>query len=230
MVSAIAADADGRMLAVAETKLDEYRRGRVRLFPLGADGKPGDPVVLDTSDLRPVTRLEFSADGRTLAGASDRLAVLWELAGTGGALVPMSRSVLAGHAGTITDLAFDPPGRFLYTTSSDETVRVWSLATRETIHQFAPQYGTIQALALADHGRRIITGGDDKTAVVVENLADIGPARDKACSDDGRRSLTDAEATRVLRAVAAVDRLSFVPIVTRERLQSPIECPPRASE
>ena len=228
VVNAVAVSDDGTRLAVAETSLDDYFRGRVRLFPLGADGRAGVPAELDTADLRPLTRLVFTADGHTLAGASDRLAVVWSLAG--GDFPPRaSRSVLPGHDGTITDLAFDPAGHFLYTTSSDESVRVWSLATDETIHAFSPQYGTIQAIALADHGRRVVTGGDDSTAMVVENLADIGPARDKACAGaDDRRALNSGEVGRILDRIAAVDIdwLGFLPIVTRDQLVSPIECPP----
>ena len=175
-VVAVAVSADGTRLAVAETDLARYRKGRVRLFELGPDGAGRDPVTLDIADLRPVTRLAFAADGRTLAGASDRLAVVWHLPAGGTPDAP-SRGVLSGHDGTITDLAFDTAGRFLYTTSSDETVRVWSLATEETIHTISPLYGTIQAIALADGGTRIIVGGNATAAVLGIRRCRTGPHR-----------------------------------------------------
>ena len=227
-VAAVAVTTDGTRLAVAETDLARYRKGRVRVFDLGPGGAAREPLTLDIADLRPVTRLVFADDGRTLAGASDRLAVVWHLP-AGGAPDEPSRSVLSGHDGTITELAFDPAGRFLYTTSSDETVRVWSLATEETIHTISPLYGTIQAIALADKGSRIIVGGDDATAAVIENLADVGPARAWACAGiDDRRALNDREAARILGRIGAVDIdwLSFLPIVTRGDLTAPIACPP----
>ena len=147
---------------------------------------------------------------------------LWDLSAGGG-----TPYVLTGHIGTITDLTFGTSARLLFTTSTDETVRAWNVETREAIHEFAPHSGTIYAVTLSGDGTRILTGGDDKTAVEVANLADPEKARAVFCSTNRRRALDKDEVRRLVNRIDSVDMFlrPLFPIVTAQQLKRPIDCP-----
>src|SRR5205823_1831593 len=74
---------------------------------------------------------------------------LWDVA-TGTQL-----SVLAGHAATVTTLAFEPDGARLVSASGDETVKVWSISSRRPV--LTLRVPTAIGAALSGDGRRIAT-------------------------------------------------------------------------
>jgi WD40 repeat protein len=124
--------------------------------------------------------LALSPDGKTLAAghAADAqlkgawhdeencLVRLWDL---------NSKSLigeLPGHSGPIADVAFTPDGRHLLTTSdgqhdaagrfvpsSDQTVRLWDLATNREILRYNAQE-RVRKVAPAADGKSFLTGGD----------------------------------------------------------------------
>ena len=131
VITSIAYDPDGRLLAVGEV-----------IPPRPRNGQPPDlakvPAVIDLWDLAthrlvrrlgglagPVWSLDFSDDGRLLAsGGYDHTARLWDPA-TG-----QERAVLTGTAAQVQAVKFEPGGaRILASSGADSKIRVWSAVT-----------------------------------------------------------------------------------------------------
>jgi WD40 repeat protein len=108
---------------VAAAFLDE-----VRLWNVSDPAHPsqlGPPVSIPSYSL-----WEFSPDGQTLADAEDGTVVLLNL---GNSARTRQRHLLAGQAGSVTELAFSPDGRTLASAGADDTVRLWVLDARRAI-------------------------------------------------------------------------------------------------
>lgn len=136
---AIAWRPDGRWIATA------YPDGSVSLWS-SADGKreavlPGAPGALSwltgVWGLRPVPRLAWSPDGKTLAVTQDNQTVLlWDTA------TERRRAALVGHTGEIRALAWSPDGKTLATGSGDGSLRLWRAATgglRAALYAIGPR-------------------------------------------------------------------------------------------
>jgi WD40 repeat protein/serine/threonine protein kinase len=108
----------------------------------------------------------FSADGKTLATASDdtgeqQTIRLWD---------PTSGKQLAGwkgHASMISALAFSPDGGILASASLDSgksgqpNLRLWSTATQERLGDLAGHEGGVRAVTYSPDGLWLATAGDD---------------------------------------------------------------------
>jgi WD40 repeat protein/DNA-binding SARP family transcriptional activator len=182
--SSAAVSADGRMLAIGDTK------GAVFIADL-TTGKIQRGQAQHKGQIR---GLAFSADGRAIASFSDDPNVmLWD------ATTGRQRLSLPGHNGSVRGGAFAPDGRTLYTGGLDSTVMKWDLSgdrsfgatiprtTRPPPHLSAPFFVRWSA-----DRRRIVSA--DATGVVV--AIDVGtghivtrdrqPLVDLALSPDGR--------------------------------------------
>jgi WD40 repeat protein len=129
--SLLAFSPDGRILAVAEFKVQSYVCGRVQLINT-ADGKVMATLFFTGSPLRffqkgnqeASTTLRFSPDGQKLAlGTRAGWVWLWDRSHPG----DWSTS-WAAHGGVVEGLAFDPAAHWLWTASSDGTVKRWDLS------------------------------------------------------------------------------------------------------
>ncbi|MCB1127269.1 MAG: WD40 repeat domain-containing protein, partial [Verrucomicrobiae bacterium] len=138
---------DGRLLAFGD------RAGVVRIVEVGTGG-----VVREfTAHPRKVGSLAWSPDGSLLATASPwqtEPIKLWD--SRTGQLVGR----LEGHRDAIQALAFID-NRRLVASGSEQSVRIWNLATRECTAVLNGSGNTILTLGVLPDGERIVTGAVD---------------------------------------------------------------------
>lgn len=76
-------------------------------------------------------------------------------------------SVLQGHSGNISALAFSPDGEFLASGAENENnVRVWEVGASSEARQLEGHSGWIRSLAFSPDGRLIASGSTDQTVII----------------------------------------------------------------
>jgi WD40 repeat protein len=105
-----------------------------------------------------VFAVAFSPDGRYVAsGGVDKSVRVFDL-NTGQPV-----KTFDGHNESVTNVAFTADSRFVLS-SGDSVIHVWDLTTgKETPRRFEQQVGRIPAMAISPDGKRLVTGGDDRT-------------------------------------------------------------------
>jgi WD40 repeat protein/predicted Ser/Thr protein kinase len=128
------------------------------------DATSGKQLALCAGHRGGIRSLTFSPDGTRLASggdAEDWTARLWDAAS--GALLATYR----GHAGSILSIAFRPDGARFLTTSSDQTVRQWDVATgREVEAPYERHTGEVVAAVYSPDGQLVASAGTDRTVRV----------------------------------------------------------------
>lgn len=193
IITAIAFHPDGSLLA---TSSDDKT---VRIWKLAPDGKRGAIKTLRMDAA--IGLLRFSSDGQWLLAAGD---------GPVGSLWPMEASELSGQPIPIphqyrysdqyfSDALFSPDGRWLFTASSDHTIRRWDLsAARSNLASLSQYQGLnldqmienatqemglvvlrghespVTSIALSADGRWLASGSWDKTARLWDLTSDTG--------------------------------------------------------
>ena len=100
----------------------------------------------------------FSLDGRTLAiGSSHPDILLYDLA-------TEQMRVLKGHQQGICAVAFSPDLKFLASGSRDNTVRLWEVATGNSLQECDAHQAMVRAVAFSPDSTWLISGGDDCVA------------------------------------------------------------------
>jgi WD40 repeat protein len=108
-----------------------------------------------------VTALAFSLDGKTLAsaagiGGSD--IHLWDVA-TGTEIGPP----LEGHRRWVASLVFWPDGKKLASSSADQTIRIWDVASRKCLDVLRGHSLEVWRLALLPDEKTLVSGCKDGT-------------------------------------------------------------------
>jgi RNA polymerase sigma factor (sigma-70 family) len=143
------------------------------------------------------TNFAFTSDSKGFirrAGALQR----WDLT-TGKPVYPDTESW--GHTEDVTRLVFSPDGRRLASSSKDQTVRLWDVSTKRTIH--AIPRGLNDHLAFTPDGRSLLTVPYSilgKTALQATDISTGRPVRSFELAD--RREFTPGSRDKELRITA----------------------------
>ncbi|HEY3450269.1 MAG TPA: protein kinase [Myxococcales bacterium] len=110
--------------------------------------------------LKGASAIRIAPGGKVVAVGEDGGAVsLWD-AQTGAPLRSM-----AGHVGTVFDVAFSPDGATLASAGMDGSVRLWDVATGQERRKLAGHQGWVSSLDFARDGRLASSGKDGRAIV-----------------------------------------------------------------
>ena len=166
------ADGDGTNTDQYDEYNEWFLKTVTRLRDALADYWPSNgPVLVERPEaihvlhhIVKVRAVAFSPDGRLLATAGrDGTAWVWELA-TG------EEQRRLEHASFVSDVAFSPDGQLL-ATASEDTARVWELATEQQPRSFSVKLAHFEPMvrvAFSPDSRLLATASHDHTARVWE--------------------------------------------------------------
>jgi WD40 repeat protein len=161
---------DGKRLAWG------LRNGQISAHPWQ---EADDEVRLNGHD-GPVRALVFSADGKTLASASDDRSVrLWDVTNR------RALRTLRGHASEVLAVAFRPDGRMLASAGEDGIILLWELPAGKAVHRLKGHAGPVRCLSFSEDGRTLASGGDDR----VVRLWDPATGKERARLEGGAVAL-----------------------------------------
>jgi WD40 repeat protein len=151
---------------------------------------------------RPVTKVEFSPDGKTAFTGSGGTFRLWDITKE----EPTSIVLLRTHGvNRVTEAAFSPDGKQLLTASSNSTfhVQLWNISKEQAFPTSITLQGHTEpvfSVAFSSDGKKALTGSLDKTArlwdLTKEQPTSIvlqghtGTITSVAFSPDGKKALT----------------------------------------
>ncbi len=166
-IFSVAVSPNGRFVAVGGQQLELWSLATSRLIVSLPSPAPG-------------TRVEFSADGRTLLAVVHGKAVAgWAVSDT------PERRVFDGHTLGVPAVAFKPDGSRLVSVSKDLTVQVWNTGTGRVLEPSIGHGAEIEAVAFSPDGARFATGDfrgtiqvwDAATRTVLANVTGAVPGQ-----------------------------------------------------
>ncbi|PZO43364.1 MAG: hypothetical protein DCF19_05305 [Pseudanabaena frigida] len=145
-VLSVAFSADGKLLAIGDTK------GDIHLWRV-SDGKP---LLTYRGHKGWVVSVCFNPEGTVLASSSiDQSIKLWDVS-TGDCL-----STLQGYIGAVMSVSFSPDGTILASGHADRTVRLWR--SGQCIKVLHGHEDIVEAVAFSSKGNLLASGSDDCT-------------------------------------------------------------------
>ena len=123
------------------------------------------PIMLLQGHEGEIYGAKFSHDGKYIASTGfDQKIYLWNTYGE-----CENYAVLKGHTGAVMDVHWDSGDDYLYTCSTDKTLRVWDMDTGVCVRKFKGHNDIINACHPARRGPQLIcTAADDGTVKVFD--------------------------------------------------------------
>jgi len=145
-VLSVAFSADGKLLAIGDTK------GDIHLWRV-SDGKP---LLTYRGHRGWVVSVTFNHDGTVLASSSiDQSIKLWDVS-TGNCL-----NTLQGYIGAVMSAAFSPDGSILASGHADRTVRLWR--SGQCFKILHGHEDIVEAVVFSNNGNLLASSSDDCT-------------------------------------------------------------------
>jgi WD40 repeat protein/beta-lactamase regulating signal transducer with metallopeptidase domain len=152
-VWSVAISPDGKFLAVGSGGVGS-QPGDLHIWDLAKNEE-----ILAVREEKPIRRVAFSPDGKTLATASFDQTVKLRDPRTGSV-----RLVLRGHTAGVNCVVFTPDGKTVITAGLDNTVRLWDAATGAKRRTLEGHTDWVLSVAVSSDGKRLISGSKDNTA------------------------------------------------------------------
>ena len=147
-INSISFSPDGQLLAIGtqgnNIRIWDVKLGRYR-------------HVIRHGGLRSIS---FSSDGQTLASGGGQNLLLWN-AQTGKPIYP--RFAGLRHTGRINSVAFSPDGQTLASAAEDNTIRLWSVETKELLHTITEHTDKVHSVAFSPDGQTLASASEDNT-------------------------------------------------------------------
>ena len=147
-ISALAFSADGNKLAYAGVD------GAIKIWDLPARA---EELALAGHSSN-VLALAFSSDGRQLVSGSLEDIIIWNLADGSRA------GALTGHTQAVNAVAFSPDNSRIASASADNSLKVWSVNTRQPILTLLGHTDEVSGVRFSPDGSRLISASYDQTA------------------------------------------------------------------
>ncbi|KJR40131.1 repeat-containing protein [Candidatus Magnetoovum chiemensis] len=73
---------------------------------------------------------------------------------------------LKGHSAPVSSVAFTPDGRLLVSASLDNTVRLWNVENKKSLHTYEGHIGPVRSVAVSSDGSFIASSSSDNTIIL----------------------------------------------------------------
>ena len=117
----------------------------------------GQPIEIVADGLGTVWSVAYSPDGNLLAIGFDSGIIVGDVSGT------RPPKFLLEHTAWVESIAFSPDGTMLASGSGDSTVRLWDVATGQSIDTLTGHTAGINSVAFSPDGTILASASDDKT-------------------------------------------------------------------
>jgi len=139
-----------------------YSPDNQKLVAVCADQKlrffnPADGVLTyELTSETPLQGVAFTTDNRTVLTGGDALRQ-WLYAS------PTAVRTMTGHGGSVYGVTFSRDGRWIASTSADQTARIWDVETGASLKTLSGHQGPVYSASFSPDGALLVTAGADKT-------------------------------------------------------------------